>query len=215
MKSMLDRDLEILHKEILQMGALCEEAIQTAIKALKTNDKTLAKRTIDIEQLTNKKERDIEDLCLKSLLRQQPVAKDLRKISSILKMITDMERIGDQARDIAEISLVIDLSHTIDTLSKIADAATKMVTDSIDCYVSNDLVACQKVLSDDNNVDELFHEIQSEIADFVFADKKRTLEGMYVLMAAKYFERIADHATNIVEWVEFTITGKHKGVDLF
>lgn len=215
MKNLLDRDLELMHKEVLMLGALCEEAISLSIKALMQKDETLAKKVIELEILTNKKERDIEDICLKALLRQQPVAKDLRKVSATLKMITDMERIADQARDIAEISMTIDLSKTNCKLQEIAHEATKMVTNSLDCYVTSDLKACKKVIKDDKIVNALFAEIKGEIVSFVSKDSSKALEGMYVLMIAKYYERISDHATNIAEWVEFSVTGSHKGDNLF
>lgn len=215
MKNLLDRDLELLHQEIMQMGALCEQAISSAVEALEKNNTELAKKVLEIESETNIKERSIEDICLKSLLRQQPVAKDLRKISAALKMITDMERIADQARDIAEIALTLDLSNKIKKLPEIANATIKMVSDSIDSYVTSDLEACKKVIEYDNIVDDLYNEIHDDIVAFVTADVSKVQEGMYALMVAKYFERIADHATNIAEWVEFSITAKHKGEQLF
>ena len=216
MRSLMDTQLDNLHKEVLEMGALCESAIANAVKAVCNNDMVCAKNAIEYEILINKKERDIEDACLKLLLRHQPVAKDLRKISATLKMITDMERIGDQARDIAEISEIVDLSKYKNSchIKDIGTATIKMVTDSIEAYVKFDLQICCDVIEFDNVVDDLFEKIKEDIVSLVSEDNTKTLKGMYILMIAKYFERIGDHATNIAEWVEFSITGNHKGDDI-
>ncbi len=211
MISPIDKHLEVLHKEIIEMGGMCEEAILLASQVLSETDEAKAKKVFEIEKAINEKERIIEDVCLKGLLRQQPVAKDLRKISAALKMITDMERIGDQARDIAEICMIHNLKDTTEKLITMAELTIKIVTDSIDSYVENDLTNCHKVIEYDKFVDDIFEQIQKDIVDFVSEDNTRVLEGMYVLMVAKYFERIGDHATNISEWVEFSITGKHEG----
>ena len=212
MKNFIDRELDVLHINMVEMGGLCESAITTAITALCDNNMEYARKTIETELLINQKERDIEDLCLKILLRQQPVAKDLRKISSTLKMITDMERIGDQTRDIAEIVETLNLSDYKNSchLKDIAQATIKMVTDSIDAYINYDLQKCKDVVQYDNIVDDLFEQIKLDIIELVKKDSGKTLEGMYILMVGKYFERIGDHATNIAEWVEFSITGNHK-----
>lgn len=213
MISRLDLELETLQKYIIEMGALCEGAITNATKAVLTKDVEAADLCIKTELKTNQKERDIEDLCLKILLRQQPVATDLRIISSALKMITDLERIADQSRDISEISKQIDFTLPLDSIEKMANGAMKMVTSCIDCYVNSDLDGCKKVFDYDDKVDKFFYKIRDEIVTVVSSDPSKTLEGMYILMIAKYFERIGDHATNIAEWVEFSITGKHKGDD--
>ena len=213
MKNLLDKQLELLHKEVILMGSLCETAIAKSAKALLEHDMQCAQSVIETEFEIDKKERDIEELCLKILLRQQPVAKDLRKISSTLKMITDMERIGDQSRDIAEIVMMADLSAYKNNqhIKNIANATIKMVTDIIDAYVKNDLQLCETVIQYDQVVDDLFEEIKAVVVDTVVKDKTQVENGMYILMIAKYFERIGDHATNIAEWVEFSINGKHKG----
>ena len=212
MKNFIDKELDVLHTTMVEMAGLCESAIGTAITALCDNNKEFAKKTIQTEFLINKKERDIEDLCLKILLRQQPVAKDLRNISSTLKIITDMERIGDQARDIAEIVENLNLSEYKDSchLQEIAKATIKMVTDSIDAYINHDLHMCKDVIQYDDIVDDLFEQIKVDVVDLVSNNSTKTLDGMYVLMVGKYFERIGDHATNIAEWVVFSITGDHK-----
>lgn len=213
MPNRLDQELEFLHQEVVKLGALCELAVSNATQALLQNDHTLAKSVFELEEQTNKQERDIESLCLKVLLRQHPVAKDLRVLSATLKMITDMERIADQARDIAEIALIMNFSPIKKNLVAMADATLKMVTDSVDCYVSLNLKDCRYVVEYDNVVDDFFSEIQKDVVSSVSSDTTKTLEGMYILMIAKYFERIADHATNVAEWVEFSITGLHKGVN--
>lgn len=212
MQNRLDLELELLHKEVVKFGALCELAVSNTIKALSTNDNEVANKVLELEILTNTQEREIESLCMKVLLKQHPVARDLRILSSTLKMITDMERIADQARDIAEISLIMNFQSLQKNLISMAHATLKMVTDSIDCYVSKNSDDCKKVVEYDNIVDDFFAQIQNDVVILVSNDTTKTLEGMYILMIAKYFERIADHATNIAEWVEFSITGMHKGV---
>lgn len=217
MKSMIDNELDVLHKEILEMGALCEKAIANATKSFIEYDLGCADQAFQIEFEIKKKERDIEALSLRILLRQQPVARDLRKISSILKMITDMDRIGRQTRDISEIVLHADLSvyRNNENIQDMAKATIKMVTGSIDAYVNNDLEMCTTVIEYDNVVDDLFEKMKAEILAIVLQDKKQIENGMYLLMIAKYFEKIADHATNIAHWVEFSISGQHKERSLF
>lgn len=213
MKAMINTELDILHREVIIMGALCEKSIGQAAKALLENDKESANATLLTEAEINKKERDIEALCLKILLKQHPVAKDLRKISATLKMLTDMERIGDQARDIAEIVLNTNLSAYKNNthIQDIAAATIKMVTDIVDAYVNDDLQLCSIVIQYDTVIDNLFEEIKADIIKAVMEESKQVENGMYLLMIAKYFERIGDHATNIAEWVEFSIIGKHRG----
>lgn len=212
MPNRLDRELCTLHSEVVKFGAICELAVSNATASLANNDHKLANSVLELEEQTNKQEREIEGLCLKVLLKQQPVAKDLRILSATLKMITDMERIADQARDIAEIALTMNFSPIDKTLEAMASASLKMVTDSVDCYVSKNLSDCKNVVEGDSIVDDFYKKMQNEVVNMVSHDTTKTLEGMYILMIAKYFERIADHATNIAEWVEFSITGEHKGV---
>lgn len=211
MGNLLDKGLTKLHNEIIEMGTLCQGAIENASKALKNKDENCAKMAIELELETNKKERDIEDLCLKILLRQQPVASDLRKISATLKIITDLERIADQARDIAEIAMQIDFSADMQIMNKIAKSSTNMVKGCIDSYIENSVETCKQVIKNDNIVDAEFHEVRDNVVKIVSQNPTKTLEGMYALMIAKYFERIADHATNVSEWVNYSITGLHKG----
>ena len=179
-----------------------------------SGDMEAASKIIGQDAAIDLKEREIETLCLKLLLQQQPVASDLRKVSAALKMITDMERIGDQASDIAEIVRTAgDLRAPAQTvqIGEMAQAASKMVTASIDAYVKQDLAIAQQVIADDDNVDRLFDLIRDELAHGIGKGVASVEQTMDILMIAKYFERIGDHATNIAEWVEFSITGHHRG----
>lgn len=213
MRSKFDEQLEFLNTQMIQMGALCEAAIANAITALQTGDAELAKNVFAIDEEIDQKERDIESLCLKLLLQQQPVARDLRQISSALKMISDMERIGDQAADISEIAFLDNIQAFDDTdhINEMAKAAIKMVTDSIDAYVRQDLKLAESVIEYDDIVDDLFDEVKKDVIQLVSADDDNGEFAIDLLMIAKYLERIGDHATNIAEWVQFSITGKHNG----
>ena len=213
MRTRFDMELDNLNSDMIAMGALCENAISEAMKSLFTADKTAAQRTIEEDREIDRKEKDIEALCLRLLLQQQPVARDLRVISSALKMITDMDRIGDQAADIAELIRHMHLtpvSRQNKHLSKMADAAKKMVTESIDAFVKKDAALATKVLADDDLVDSLFLKLRHDIIEMIAADPGCGEEAVDVLMIAKYLERIGDHATNIAEWVLFSITGTHE-----
>ena len=215
MRYRFDEQLELLNQELITMGSLCEEAISATSRALANGDVSLAKKTKNLEEKINQKEREIESLCLKLLLQQQPVAKDLRTISSALKMITDMERIGDQAEDIAEIIITAHISEPDDTfhIRAMADAAMKMVTDSIDAFVEKDIEMAKQVVDYDDVVDGYFDQVKSILIER-FSDEKTNGEyTLDLLMIAKYFERIGDHAVNIAEWVIFSITGQREGVE--
>ena len=216
MRNKFDEQLEKLHIELIKMGALCEEAVSTAILALEKNDVKILNKVFETDSEIDQAERDIERLCMKLLLQQQPVATDLRVISSALKMITDMERVGDQASDIAEIvetgKLVASQQQT--KLAQMAETTINMVTGSVDAYVKQDLELVKEVIAMDDKVDELFLEVRDEIAGLLKSDAVAQLDCMDMLMIAKYYERIGDHATNIAEWVEFSITGMHKDVDV-
>lgn len=195
------------------MGELCEVAIGKATTALKEGSMEQAQKVIEADEEIDQAETDIERLCLKLLLQQQPVARDLRQISAALKMITDMERIGDQASDIAEIIITEEKSEAQDIpkIIKMSEAAGKMVRDSVNAYVEKDLELSRKVIKDDDVVDELFEEVKTTLIDFIAENKgEQGGEAIDLIMVAKYLERIADHATNIAEWVEFSITGIHK-----
>ena len=213
MRTRFDMELDNLNSDMIAMGALCENAISEAMQSLFSADKTAAQRTIEEDREIDRKEKDIEALCLRLLLQQQPVARDLRVISSALKMITDMERIGDQAADIAELIRHMHLtpvSRQNKHLSKMAEATKKMVTESIDAFVKKDAALATKVLADDDLVDSLFLKLRHDIIEMIAADPGCGEEAVDVLMIAKYLERIGDHATNIAEWVLFSITGTHE-----
>ena len=215
MRNRFDRQLEELHVELIEMGSMCEDVIRKTSKLLQSGDAKVAKEIRKEDSNIDEQERLVESLCLKLLLQQQPVAKDLRKVSAALKMITDMERIGDQASDIAEISETTDFSvPTNDVkLAKMAETTIAMVTESIDAYVKQDLELVREVIARDDEVDDLFLEVRQEIADDM-VEAGDPMSSLDLLMIAKYFERIGDHATNIAEWVEFSITGTHKDADI-
>ena len=211
MRIRFDEQLEQLNVELIKMGSMCEESILTAIRSLAGKDTELAEKVLQGEAEINQKERDIEALCMKLLMQQQPVARDLRQISSALKMISDMERIGDQAFDIAEIGMAIpDYDDENEQLIEaMAKEAIKMVTDSIDSFVKKDLELAKSVISYDDVVDNYFNNIRAKLIEAITGGKN---EGEYyidLLMIAKYLERIGDHATNIAEWVVYSITGSH------
>ena len=211
MRNRFDNQLAEMNNELISMGALCENAIASAVKALLEGDIKLAAAAIRIDQEIDRKEREIESMCLKLLLQQQPVASDLRLISSVLKMITDIERIGDQASDIAEIVTYLSGACGNNThIDQMAQATIKMVTDSLDAFVRRDLTLAWSVIEYDDVVDRLFDECKSDLIAEIAQNPEDGERVLDVLMIAKYLERIGDHATNIAEWVEFSITGSHK-----
>lgn len=212
MRIRLDDQLERLNHELVGMGVLCESAIATAAKALLDGDMSLAREAIALEKDIDQMEREIENLCLKILLQQQPVAKDLRLVSAALKMITDMERIGDQAADIAEIVQMgnITIPNHFLNIGEMSKATIHMVTESINAFVHRNLQLAQDVIDYDDVVDGYFETLKMELIELIAADKKNGEYALDILMIAKYFERIGDHATNIAEWVAFSITGKHE-----
>ena len=212
MRFKFDEQLARLNEELITMGSLCEKAIATSAKALTTGDFALAEDVPDIEAQINQKERDIESLCLKLLLQQQPVARDLRTISSALKMITDMERIGDQSADIAEIISTAHISALDDTLNigDMADAAIKMVTDCIDAFVKKDIAIARSVIEYDDVVDGYFDKIKFMLINLFSQPESDGEYALDLLMITKYFERIGDHAVNIANWVLFSITGNRE-----
>ena len=217
MRIRLEEQLQQLNLEMIKMGVLCEDAINNSIDILfdagsdaeKKKRKYTEARTPDSE--SDHKERELEVLCMKILLRQQPVASDLRIVSSVLKMISDFERIGDQASDIAELAQYIiksDLPEKIKIKDMASETAT-MVTDCIDAFVNKDLEGCRNIYKHDDVVDSMFTEIKDEIIRLVQSDNVDGELCIDLLMTAKYLERIADHAVNIAEWVEYSITGTH------
>ena len=209
MRDEFERQLALLNEELTTMGGLIESAIANAVKALDGDEHSINK-AYDYEKSIDNKEREIESLCLKLLLTQQPVASDLRLISAALKMITDMERVGDQASDIAEIAkIIIEGGHGInEDMKKMAHEAVKMVTDSVDSFVKKDLELARKVIAYDDVVDNWFSKMKKDVIEMISKDSSLGEYSIDLLMIAKYLERIGDHATNIAEWVEFSITGE-------
>ena len=217
MRNRFDEQLHALNHELLEMGALIERAIRSATDALIRQDGEAALQALSADKEVDQAERDIEALCLKLLLQQQPVARDLRLISSVLKMITDMERIGDQASDIAELVIYLSSEPYIKELThlpQMAEHAIRMVTGALDAYVRKDVSMAQDVIGMDDAVDTLFVTVKDELIALIRNDASAGSQAIDLLMIAKYYERIGDHAQNIAEWVEYALTGKHKGVFL-
>ena len=214
MRNRFDEQLFELNREIIEMGAMCEEAIASAAKALSTGDMALAAKVCENSSAIDQMERDIEGRCMKLLLHQQPVARDLRLISAALKMITDMERIGDQAEDIAEIVTFLN-GHTMEGMELIEEMAREtieMVTASVDAFVKKDVELAQKVIDQDDIVDDYFSRVKCGIISLITENHADGEFALDLLMISKYFERIGDHATNIAEWVIYSVTGTHKEV---
>ena len=211
MRNRFDEELARLDRELISMGALCENAIASAAKALLDGDFGLGARVAETDAEIDRREREIEGLCMRLLLHQQPVAGDLRLISSALKMITDMERIGDQAEDIAEIVLAgrITAPDRDGHLGDMARAAIRMVTDSVDAFVGRDVALARAVIAADDTVDALFDAVKFDLVRLFSGNGQEAEYALDILMIAKYLERIGDHATNIAEWVVFSITGRH------
>ena len=214
MRNRFDEQLFELNREIIEMGAMCEEAIASAAKALSTGDMALAAKVCENSSAIDQMERDIEGRCMKLLLHQQPVARDLRLISAALKMITDMERIGDQAEDIAEIVTFLN-GHTmegIELIEEMARETIEMVTASVDAFVKKDVALAKKVIDQDDVVDDYFSRVKCGIITLIAENPADGEFALDLLMISKYFERIGDHATNIAEWVIYSVTGTHKEV---
>lgn len=213
MRNGFDRQLMQLNNELIRMGNLIEQAINEAIAALVKKDVKRAQKTIDFDQQINEQERVVESLCLKLLLKQQPVAKDLRLISSALKMITDMERIGDHAADISEITLYLAKNgegKQVEAIESMAQETIDMVIKCVEAFVNRDIKLAHAVIKQDDTVDALFMKVKQEVIKMINERAENGEWEVDLLMVAKYFERIGDHATNIAEWVIFAITGQHQ-----
>jgi len=210
MRNEYEQQLELLHTELVSMGDACEEVITCAVASLDNNDQALTRRVFEVDSGIDRREREIESLCLKLLLRQQPVASDLRRVSSALKMISDMERIGDQASDIAELAPYMrgHAEKDMQDLQAMSAEVIRMVKGSIDSFVRQDLALARQVIAYDDVVDNWFDRIKKELIELIGREERPGEYCVDFLMAAKYLERIADHATNIAEWVEYSITGK-------
>ena len=211
MREYYTAQLETLNTNMIQMGALCEDAISAAIQSLLEDDRTIAKKVADTELEIDQMERDIERQCMRLLLMQQPVATDLRVVSSALRMIADLERIGDQAFDIADITKSGSFQGFSGKvhIKEMAKAAIHMVTDSVDSYVKQDVQLAKRVTEEDDVVDELFLKVRRELAKLIHTDQNASEQALDLLMIAKYVERIGDHAVNVSEWVIYSVTGKH------
>ena len=212
MRSRFDEQLITLNKKMIEMGAECESIIALSVQALREGDPTGASKAKEQGHKIDQLEREIESICLKLLLQQQPVAKDLRVISAALKMITDMERIGDQAEDIAEIVPFLGgrSGEECRDIRVMAEATITMVTDSIDAYVKQDVALAKSVAEHDDVVDAAFDRVKKTLISMIAKSPDDGEYALDLLMIAKYLERIGDHAVNIAEWVEFSVSGVHK-----
>ena len=212
MRDFFQEQLNELNRELTIMGAACEEIIACASEALTGWDEELTGNVRKVGAQIDESERTIETICMKLLLRQQPVARDLRQISAAMKMITDMERIGDQAEDIVDLvpHMTVYADEKYPKIREMAKAAQTMVTEAVDAYVKQDLELARKVMAHDDVVDAYFNRVKKGIIDIIAAEPAQGEYALDLLMIAKYFERIGDHCTNIAEWVEFSVTGEHK-----
>lgn len=213
MRIHFDEQLDQLNKEIINMGSLIEQAIGMAVEALIKQDVDKAKKAMEFDEEVDHQEKVIETLCLKLLLQQQPVAKDLRIISAALKMITDMERIGDHASDISDLAIQLSGLPHIEQLTHIEQMAKEtmvMLIQGLEAYVERNYEKAEEVISHDDVIDDLFDKVKQELIDIIQKNSDCAGQAADLLMVAKYFERIGDHATNIAEWVIFSITGKHE-----
>ena len=212
MRDLFQEQLNELNRELTIMGSACEEIIALASHALTDWDEELVRKVNTIGTQIDESERTIETICMKLLLRQQPVARDLRQISAAMKMITDMERIGDQAEDIVDLvpHMAVHADEKFPKIREMAKAAQAMVTEAVDAYVKQDLELARKVMAHDDVVDEYFNLVKKGITTIVAENPDEGEYALDLLMIAKYFERIGDHCTNIAEWVEFSATGEHK-----
>ena len=210
MRSYFDKQLELLNNEMLNMSDMCEDAISQAISALLNGDRMKAaglKKSVD---QINQQERYIENICVKLLMQQQPVARDLRTISAAMKMVTDMDRIAIQSGDIADIIAVGNIKPSAETesLKEMADAVRKMVTMSIEAFVNKDISSAKEVLAFDDVVDEYFDNIKKELIEKLKNNQANGELILDLLMIDKYLERIGEHAVNIGKWVIFSINGE-------
>ena len=214
MRDKFNEQLNDLNERLITMGNYCEEAIGCAIKALNENSDEMREQTFEKDRIIDDMEREIETICFKLMLQQQPVASDLRLVTAASKMISDMERIGDQAYDIAEITKTMtDSSRNVcrDIIDKMSATSIDMVTGSVNSFVKRDIATAEEVIGKDDIVDNLFIEIKDALIKTAAEDKGQAEYFIDILMIAKYLERISDHAVNIAEWVIFSITGKHAG----
>ena len=216
MRNSFDMQLRKLNNELIEMGSLIETAIARAYKGLINQNIEIAKENVEFDREIDQKEKEVENICLKLLLQQQPVASDLRPISSAIKMITDMERIGDQAADISELTILMSKTQYIkrfDHIEQMAKATIEMVTTSVDAFVKRDLELARSVFARDDIVDNLFVTIKNDLIELIREDVNNGEQAIDLIMVAKYFERIGDHAVNLADWVIFSIVGHHEEHD--
>ena len=211
MRNLFDDQLNTLHRKLIEMGSACESAIDLAVRALLEGNTEIAHEAAAHDREIDQMERDIEAICLKMLLQQQPVARDLRQISAAMKIITDMERIGDQAEDIGEIIPFLNgrTGQECGDIRLMAETARQMVRSAVDAYVNQDMVLVKRVLAMDDVVDDAFDRTKETLIRMITENREDGEYALDLLMIAKYLERIGDHATNVAEWVEFSITGIH------
>ena len=213
MRNQFDRQLNTLNGELIQMGHMVEQAIEHAIEAMVHQDAEKARQNMEFDSEVDQQEKDIETLCMKLLMKQQPVARDLRLISAALKMITDMERIGDQAADISELALCLVNEKELpmmDRMKQMSQECMLMVMKALEAFVAKDIEMAKKVIARDDVIDAMFDDTKKEVIELIQNHGAGAEVATDLLMVAKYFERIGDHATNIAEWVIYSITGKHK-----
>ena len=213
MRNQFDRQLNTLNGELIQMGHMVEQAIEHAIEAMVHQDAEKARQNMEFDSEVDQQEKDIETLCMKLLMKQQPVARDLRLISAALKMITDMERIGDQAADISELALCLVNEKELpmmDRMKQMSQECMLMVMKALEAFVAKDIEMAKKVIARDDVIDAMFDDTKKEVIELIRNHGAGAEVATDLLMVAKYFERIGDHATNIAEWVIFSITGEHK-----
>ena len=216
MRNSFDMQLRKLNNELIEMGSLIETAIARAYKGLINQNIEIANENVEFDREIDQKEKEVENICLKLLLQQQPVASDLRLISSAIKMITDMERIGDQAADISELTILMSKTQYIkrlDHIEQMAKATIEMVTTSVDAFVKRDLELARSVFARDDIVDNLFVTIKNDLIELIREDVNNGEQAIDLIMVAKYFERIGDHAVNLADWVIFSIVGHHEEHD--
>ena len=214
MRNRFEAQLHNLNEQIITMGAMVESAIASAARALENRDIKLAQKVANSDNVIDEKEREIEHICLKLLMQQQPVASDLRMISAAMKMITDIERVGDQAADIAQLTVMLCEQNavliTASELKEMAKSTIHMGSGAIDAFVRKDIALVHEVIAYDDVVDEQFNNIRTKLINSIRENENTGENAVDEMMISKYFERIGDHAVNIAEWVEFSLTGKLK-----
>lgn len=213
MRQSFDQELETLRQDLLRMGRLVSESIRDAVQSLARQDVELARRVIEGDDAVDKMEMDIEDKCMVLIARQQPLARDLRIIGTGLKITTDLERIGDHAYDIANVTLRLanqPLIKPLVDIPRMAGMAQKMLSDSLDAYVNLDIALAESICQADDDVDNLYQQVFRELLTFMMEDPRTISQATQLIFVARYLERIADHTTNIAEWTIYLVTGQRR-----